>query len=998
MLAKLLGVVTYLLLQQKQQLIMKSITNLGFTVVLILCSFFTINAQDAGTLIGKIIDKRTGETLIGANVVALKNNELINGSSSDLDGNYTLELAVGTYTVSIEYIGYAKLTITDFVVEKDKQSTLDFLMEEESVEIMEVVVTAAKVTNTEAALVSLQRKSFNIQDGLSSQQISKTAVSNAADAVKQVTGAIVENGKYIVMRGLGDRYSVSQLNGLTMPSTDPYRNSSSLDIIPSQMIDNIITLKTFTPDLPGNFSGGLVNVTTKSFPSKFTLYASVSGSYNTQSSQISNFLGHGSDKGKYDWLGYDDGGRAIPDLLLDEKNRSLLSQNAYINARNKDPKYNDLRNLLNESSRSLSNVYTPTYKQTPINHGFNFSVGNSKSIGKNTIGFNFGLNYSNEYTHFNNGAVNTFTNNSVSLFEYQKLNESKSTETPHLGALATLAYKFGSNHSIGFNAIYNNDTDIIGRQQSGSFVGQLSTPNGTYVTNSLEFIRKNYTSLQFSGKHVFPNIGNAEISWTGLMNSSLQEEPDSRYFAYVTYEEDGQQVYAINDAEFRQPFHFSRDLNDNGKEAKVDITIPFLTGGKQGSSNALKFGGLYSTTQRTFSEYQFQHSRHGGVPSNLSFNALGGSPDAFFSYNNMGIIDTLTDNSGNISRYTVGYHYINQINNKNFYDGSQDITSAYTMAIYNITDKLKLVTGLRMESTDLYVESRDTTLAPSSLDLTDFLYSGNIIYALTSKSNLRIAASRTLARPNLRELAPFEQFDTKNGFFNIGNPNLKRTLINNYDIRYEIYPELGEMIAISAFYKKFKDPILRTFSPTATIPELGYLNIDEANVYGAEIEVRKSLSFISKKISNFSIASNFALIHSDYGIPQAEINASKAIDPAYAQTRRPFQGQAPYIVNAVLSYTDIDKGWDSAISFNVSGKRLYNISLSAVPDVYEASFPLLNYTLSKKIGENYQVSFSAKNLLNPENKRIQEYKGTTYVAENFTLGRTFGFTIAYVVK
>lgn len=969
---------------------------LGFFLSL----FFTsaIFGQETGSISGKIIDKRTGETLIGANVIALKNNEIVNGASTDLDGNYIIDLEVGTYTISVEYIGYGKLTITDLQIQKDKQSTLDFLMEEETVQIAEVVVTAAKVNNTEAALVSLQRKSFNIQDGLSSQQISKTAVSNAADAVKQVTGAIVENGKYIVMRGLGDRYSVSQLNGLTMPSTDPYRNSSSLDIIPSQMIENIITLKTFTPDLPGNFSGGLVNVTTKSFPSKFTLYAGVSGSYNTQSSQITNFLGHGSDRGKTDWLGFDDGGRALPDILKDEKNRALLSQNAYLNARNKDPKYNDLRNLLNESSRALSNVYTPTYTKTPVNHGFNFSIGNSKMIGRNTIGYNFGINYSNEFSHFNNGAVNTFTNNGVSLFEYQKLNESKSTETPHLGALATLAYKIGNNHSISFNAIYNNDTDIIGRQQSGSFVGQLSTPNGTYVTNSLEFIRKNYTSFQLSGKHVIPGLKNSEISWTGLMNKSLQEEPDSRYFAYVTYEEDGQQLYAINDAEFRQPFHFSRDLNDNGKEGKIDITIPFLTEGKQGSSNALKFGGLYSTTKRTFSEYQFQHSRHGGVPTSLSFNNLGGSPEAYFNYDNMGVIDTLTDNSGNVSRYTVGYHYINQINNKNFYEGNQDIAAAYVMAIYNITDKLKVVTGGRMEKTDLYVESRDTTLAPSSLDLTDFLYSGNIIYALTAKSNLRLAASRTLARPNLRELAPFEQFDTKNGFFNIGNPNLKRTLINNFDIRYEIYPELGEMIAVSAFYKQFKDPILRTFSPTATIPELGYVNIDEANVYGAEIELRKSLAFLGEKMRNFSISTNFALIKSDYGIPQAEVNASKAVDPEYTQTRRPFQGQAPYIVNAVLSYADIDRGWDTAISFNVSGKRLYNISLSAVPDVYEASFPLLNYTLSKKIGDNYQISFSAKNLLNPESRRIQEYKGTTYITENFTIGRTFGFTVAYIVK
>lgn len=975
----------------------KSKLVLAFVLTLLLINFDLI-AQTPVLLSGKVIDKKSGEPLIGAAIEVMVNDLLITGTSTDFDGNYQLEIKEGSYDIVASYVSYQKMEVQGFQVNAKAENILDFLLEDESLHLTEVVVTASKVTNTEAALVTLQRKAFNIQDGLSSQQIAKTAVSNAADAMKQTPGAVVENGKYIVMRGLGDRYSISQLNGMTMPSTDPYRNSSSLDLIPSSMIENIVTLKTFTPDLPGNFTGGLVNVTTKSFPSRFNLQVGLSASYNAQTNGITDFLGHGRDAGSKDWMGFDDGGRQIPAILLSEENRSMLSQTAYLNARKKEAQYDGLRSLLNESSRQLSNVFTPTEKKTPLNHGINFSLGNSFRMGNNTLGFSIGGNYSNEYAHYENGSVNTYTNNGNSLFTYQALKENKSTETPHIGLLANLAYKIGNNHSILVNGIYNNDTDIIGRRQYGSFTGQLSAPNAVYNTNSLEFVRRNSQSVQFTGKHFFPAWNNIEILWNALVNKSLQDEPDSRYFAYIQYEEDGDTIYGINDAEFKPPFHFFRNLDDNNKEAKVDITIPFLTKGKQGSSNIIKLGGLYSRSDRNFSEYQFQHTRHGGVPSTLSFNALNGDPQAYFDYSNFGVIDTTFDIGGNVNRYTIGYHYINQINNKNFYTGSQEIGAAYLMAVYELTSKIKLVGGGRVESTRLNVESRDTLLDPSNLNLVDFLYSGNLIYKLSEKSNLRLAATRTLARPNMRELAPFEQFDTKNGFFNIGNPNLQRTIVYNYDMRYELYPDLGELIALSAFYKRFNNPILRTFSPTATIPELGYVNIDKSDVYGVELELRKSLSFVSDKLANLFVTTNLAFIQSEYKIPAAELKASQTIDPSYNQTVRPFQSQAPYIVNFILSYSDKEKGWDSALSFNLSGRKLYNISLSAVPDVYEKPFPLLNFTLTKKIGNNYQIGFAAKNILNPVLEKNIEYKGKTYVIENNFLGSSVGISLNYFIK
>ncbi|MEQ1747130.1 MAG: TonB-dependent receptor [Saprospiraceae bacterium] len=979
---------------------MSKISN-SFRSLLLICIWvicFTQVFSQKATIAGKIIDKETGETLIGVTVKATNAGGEIRGAITDYDGNYRFEVEPGTYMITTTYTAFKPQTVEKFEAKAGILNTLDFVLGTESAMIAEVVVVATVIKNTDASLIALQKRSLSIQDGISSQQISRTGVSNAADAMKQVTGAVVEGGKFIVMRGLGDRYSISQLNGITMPSTDPYRNSSSLDLIPSQMIDNIVTMKTFTPDQPGNFSGGLVNITTKSIPDKFNLYFGMSASYNTQATFNDNFLGHGRDAGSTDWLGFDDGGRDLPKVLLDEKNRSLLSQSAYLNARNPSETYNDLRALLNESSFAMSNTFTPTPKSTPLNHGINFSIGNNTKLFGNTLGYSFGVNYSREFTHYENGAVNTWLNNSSpNLFGYQLLNETKSTETPHLGGLFNLSYQIGSNHGISANVIYNNDTDITGRSQNGTWVGQLSTPTAVYNTNSLEFARRQYVSYQLSGRHLFPELNDIEIRWSGARNSSFQKEPDTRFFAYINYMDDnGENRFEINEAEFKPPFHFWRDLNDESQEIKVDVSIPFLN--SLNSANQIKFGGLYNAMNRNFSEYQFLHNRHSDIPVDRFFNSFGGDFNAYFDYNNFGIIDTTFAANGSVQRYRLGYHYINQVNNKNFYDGEQKITSAYGMLVYSLTPRLKAIVGTRVEATDLFVESRDTMLAPSALDLTDWLYSANLIYGLSEKSNIRLAATRTLARPNMRELAPFEQFDTKNGFFNIGNPALQRTLIDNYDIRYEVYPNPGELFAFSLFYKQFRNPILRRFSPSATIPELGYVNIGEADVYGLEVELRKNLGFIGSFARNFYLGANVAVIHSSYNIPADEVAASQQIDPSYSLTTRPFQGQAPYIVNTVLSYIDPERGWESSLSFNVSGRRLYSISLAATPDVYEEEFPLLNFNLTKRFADHYQITLSARNLLNPANSKTMDFRGETVTAESFKLGTTLGMSVAYFIR
>jgi outer membrane receptor protein involved in Fe transport len=250
----------------------------------------------------------------------------------------------------------------------------------------------------------------------------------------------------------------------------------------------------------------------------------------------------------------------------------------------------------------------------------------------------------------------------------------------------------------------------------------------------------------------------------------------------------------------------------------------------------------------------------------------------------------------------------------------------------------------------------------------------------------------------MRELAPFAQFDPKNGFFNVGNPGLKRTLINNYDLRYELYPNSGEIIAVSAYYKTFQDPIIRAFNPRATIPELTFINVDKAEIMGLEFELRKSLGVFNEKLKYFFVNTNFTLIKSRVDVPQNEIDNAKNVDSTFSLKTRPFQGQSPYIVNAILSYVNPEVGHESALSFNVSGRKLYSISMFATPDIYEEPVPVLNFKTSQTLGKYWIISFSARNIFNSSITKTQLFRGGEYIAESFQIGRTFSLGLTFRVK
>jgi outer membrane receptor protein involved in Fe transport len=250
----------------------------------------------------------------------------------------------------------------------------------------------------------------------------------------------------------------------------------------------------------------------------------------------------------------------------------------------------------------------------------------------------------------------------------------------------------------------------------------------------------------------------------------------------------------------------------------------------------------------------------------------------------------------------------------------------------------------------------------------------------------------------MRELAPFAQFDPKNGFFNVGNPGLKRTVIYNYDLRYEFFPNPSEIIAVGAYYKEFRDPIIRAFNPKATIPELTFINVPRATIAGLEFEYRKNLGVIHPVFKYLFLNTNFTFIQSKVDVPETEIENSKKVDSTFQMSSRPFQGQSPYIVNVILSYVNSTIGNETALAFNVAGKKLYNISLFATPDIYEAPVPILNFKTSQNIGKYWQVNFGVRNILNSTIQKTQEFRGERFIAESFLIGRTVSLGVVFRVK
>ncbi|MCB2205428.1 TonB-dependent receptor [bacterium] len=954
-------------------------TTLSLTTLLTLLILFatSVSAQNTGKVRGTLVDAANGEGLIGANII-IEGMSL--GAAADIYGNFTIEpVPPGTYTIHASMIGYAKKTVTGVVVKAGETTKLEMTLAPEAFEMQEVVVEAKLLTNNEAGLLKDRQKAASISDAISAEDISRSGSGDAAAAMNKVTGASTVDGKYIYIRGLGERYTSTQLNGAEVPSADPNRRAVQLDLFPASFLENLVTTKTFTPDKPGNYTGGSVNISTKSFPDKLTLSLSSSTSWNSQTTGSGSFLTYAG--GATDWLGFDDGTRAIPDALQDPNVEIPDLSFAFTDE--------EKAMQLDSYSKSFNSTMAPTRTTAPVNQSYALSFGNQYDVLGQAFGFLGSLTYSRQYSQYTNGEVGRYqltghVDDVDELTNDYMFTDQKGNDEVLWGGLLNMSYKLGQAHEMGFNVIYNRSADNTARYLSGSFPRDL-TGNATYETRNLHYVERELQTYQLRGKHHFDALGGLNVEWIGSMSSNAQDEPDVRYFTdnYTIRERNGvtDTIYTIRPSIYPIPSRYYRNLVEDNNSFNIDMDMPFQQW--NGLAAKVKFGGAYLNKERTFTERRFDFGQ----------DAIRYDGDAadFFNPANVGILpDQSTEQF-----FRFGNYVIDATSLSNNYGGTQDIYAGYMMIDLPIFNDFRLIGGARYETTKMDVASMDTSLTRGQLDNQDLLPSVNLLYNVSERMNLRAAYGKTLARPTFRELAPYASFNFVNDFTFIGNADLERTLIDNYDLRWEWFVRPGEILAVSGFYKSFSNPIERVIKNVNG--EIEYQNVSEARVYGIEFEFRKRLDEIADFLNYFYIGTNFTWTKSVVDISQDELDVIRAVNP-YADGTRELQGQSPYLFNVNLAYQNYDQGTSVSLFYNVFGERLSAVALGGTPNVYEQPRAMLDFIASQRLFWGFTAKFSAKNLLDEAVRHVHHFEGTDYVYSSFNTGRNFSFGISYTFE
>ncbi|MFN1834381.1 TonB-dependent receptor domain-containing protein [Balneola sp. MJW-20] len=939
----------------------------------------TVDAQNAGKITGVVVDAETGETLIGVNVVI---NTTTKGTATDLDGRYTISnVAPGTYTLRVTYISYATQLIEGVKVGDGETLQLDITLQEETEMLDEVVVSAAAILNNEAGLLRERQKSIAFSDAISAETISKTGVGDATGVMKKVVGASVIDGKYVYVRGLGDRYSSSHLNGVELPSADPDRKSFQFDIFPSNLLENIVTLKSFTPDKPGNFSGGLVNVNTKSFPESETFSVSFSSSYNTLSTGQQGFLSQTSSS---DLLAFDNGLRDIPKAVQDLKSEPGFTVPSETAARF-DPA---LAQTLDQFTTAFNSEMAPMMRTLPINTSTSISYGNQARLFGNALGYSASLSYGRSATNYTDGKTGRWqliggldeSNGLTNLFD---LDDSKGSISVDLGGLFGLSYKLDNNNRLSSNVLITQNATHYGRNLSGIWTDEV--PNDIYESSVISYTERSLRSYQLQGKHVFPGLGNSQIDWNVSLANNTQEEPDLRFLTFLrrTDPATGDEFLSLSTALIQRPARFFRDLDEESVNYFADYSLPFRF--LSGNTAIFKTGVYYQQVDRNFTESRFEYLS--GTRAPLSFTDFMDNVNGYFGYT--GIVET--ESSG---RPIFGNTLRDASNIKNTYKADKEIFALYGMFELPVTSWLKVVGGLRQERAEINTISADSTLEIGSLDNIDLLPSISTVFSVTESMNIRASYTNTIARPTFRELAPYTTFDFVGDFIFSGNAGLEQTLIKNADIRWEWFPNVNEIVAVSAFYKDLTNPIERVVRVDINRAQT-VRNVPDAQVYGVEFELRKNLGFMADMFRNISFSSNLTFVESRVRIPDAELFNIRINDPD-ADKYRQLTGQSPYLINLDLEYFNPNSGLSINSSFNHFGDRLNSVALGAIPDVFERGYSTLGLVASKSLRNGLSVKLSGQNLLDPDIRLSHELDDEEFIYQSYRLGRTISLGVSYI--
>lgn len=934
---------------------MKQLSVCGLSILLFLMGFpisalsqqYPINntekhilsqAEENQGLLRGIITADTGENISEATLVV---GDTDIKTQTDANGRYQLDLPSGTYTISIEHPDYNFETI-NVEISPGEAVTRDVELAGMGMFKMdEVRVTATHMKGSLPAFMQEERASPDVVDALSAEQMSRAGDTYVTDGLKRVTGLTLVEDKYVYVRGLGERYSSVLLNGARLSSTDPTRRVLELDFIPGDILDGIIVQKSYSPDIPASFGGGTILLKPKSYPEEFYCKLSATTGFREDTTFED---GNTYDGGDLDWLGVDDDTRHYPKTTPHKADWGMYSP-AVIEA----------------MGENFDQTYEVEEHTVPPDMDFSVTAGNQfrPGDGQNKFGFMASVRYSQEYQLTDQEWRNFDADQDV-IHDYDLDWSDRSVNT---GAFLNLGASLGKHHKLSSTTMLLRDTLDATRLREGYF----SDWDQDVRETELIWLERQTLTQQISGEHDFPRVGNLGLDWQYTYSEGDREEPDRREYTYVYDERQG-----IWELPIEQDARNSRtwsDMEDVTNDFSVDLELPteFL------EETKFKTGFKLVDKDRDFDMRRFTFL-----------------PQRFNENFDTGILDNPMEDVLSDAHINPDEFVISEITRpSDEYSAEQTITSYYLMADTRITPSFGLTGGVRYENSDQEVESFDQNgnRFDAELDVNDYFPSISATWFVggKDKTKVRLAYSSTTNRPDFKELSKAEYTDPVTDLLVVGNPDLKESDIESYDLRFEHFFSANENIALSLFYKEFDQPIER-IRKAAVIQTSGFINSDEADLYGVEVEALKYLDFV-KGFENFFIGGNFSWIDSEVTIPEAEKEVLTNED-------RELQGQPEWIVNVNFGYENMKKGIVATLLYNIAGEEISELGTFGRDDIYKQPVSRLDFVYRQEFAKNWRIRFEAENLLDPE----IEWEQDGNVTRSYEEGRKFAFGFDYIFR
>lgn len=926
-----------------------------------------------GSIEGTAIDKISKEVLPG---VTLSVDGTTIGASADFNGHFLISnVKPGKYRIKASYISYNPVLFENITVESGKTTKLTVSLSENTVALQEVTITGVKKTNTDISMINVTRMSPLVSIAISGQQILRSQDRDASEVIRRLPGTTVIDDRFIVVRGLPQRYNAVWLNNTATPSSEADAKAFSFDVIPASMIENMVIIKSPAPELPADFSGGFVKITTVNLPEKNSFFAS----YGTGFSEGTTFRNFRNQRGsKTDFFGFDNGTRSLPTGMPSDLNTYESATNPVI------------RNRITDLGRALNKDWSPFNRKAFADQRFSLGFNRRFNLGTQTLGNITALTYSNTNNYDN------ITNNSYSIYDFRndrssyidQFTDVQYTNSVKAGLLHNWSWFPSMNHKIELRNLINQ----IGMSRTTERSGREWYNNGRFIKSTeLKYLSRTIYSGQLAGEHSF-NKDKTRIDWVAGYSWSNKKEPDTKRYRYLRGEQDTTEYIILftDNADLSSESRMWTDLSENLTSMSFNIVdqINF-----PGFKPEIRAGFYFEEKKRDFSARNFGYSKASNVSD--------------FDITSLPIDEIFTDSNINL---TNGIKLTELTSLSDSYKASNKQVSGYVSAKLPFSLSISLYTGFRVERNILSLSSyKQGTSVPVNVvrDTINLIPSANLAINLNEKNMIRVAYGISVNRPEFRELAPFYfvDFDLNAGIY--GNPDIKQAYIHNFDLRYEHYPSPNETFNIGVFYKTFKNPIEMVITGTSPT-QYSYENVLSAYSYGIETDVRKSLGFKSG-FENFSVILNAALIRSRVQFPEGGL-----------QRNRSLQGQSPFLLNTGIFYYNADNGLMVTVLYNIIGKRIVAVGRPSpnewedIPNILEMPRNVLDFAISKKAYKNIEIKAGIKDLLNEKVRLIQNVNTSVDLADltggsmtgvshfnidqvtkTYSPGRNFTFGISY---